>query len=198
MASKPGIYLRGGAKDDFNDPGHEIGDRELVIATDTMELGTSNGFFIPGGKVRNVYFAQTPAERQEITSSEPVVIDGLSLNITPEFQNSSFIVTATVLGTFTYTSSLLVYLNGANIASHDSNNVYQGSLVTTYHGNNTTNNMYSYNLQAMISPQTTQPITIDIRALSHWGTSTYTTYINDRAGNDMRCVSSMVVYEVLS
>ena len=47
MPTKPGIYLRGGDKESFKIPGKEIGDREIVIATDTGEIGTTNGWFNP-------------------------------------------------------------------------------------------------------------------------------------------------------
>ena len=47
MPTKPGIYLRGGEKASFDEPGKEIGERELVFATDTGEIGTKNGWFDP-------------------------------------------------------------------------------------------------------------------------------------------------------
>jgi len=47
MATKPGIYLRGGEKETFLEPGNEIGEREIVYATDTGELGTYKGWFDP-------------------------------------------------------------------------------------------------------------------------------------------------------
>ena len=49
MPSKPGIYLRGGTKESFSDAGNEIEAREMVIATDTGEIGTEKGWFDPFG-----------------------------------------------------------------------------------------------------------------------------------------------------
>ena len=47
MPDKPGIYLRGGTKVSFEDIDNEIGDREIVVATDTGEIGTKAGWFNP-------------------------------------------------------------------------------------------------------------------------------------------------------
>ncbi len=47
MPTKPGIYLRGGNKSTFEEPGKEIGERELVYAIDTKEIGTIDGWFDP-------------------------------------------------------------------------------------------------------------------------------------------------------
>ena len=47
MPTKPGIYLRGGTRSSFDDLGNEIEDREIVIATDTGEIGTTSGWFNP-------------------------------------------------------------------------------------------------------------------------------------------------------
>ncbi len=56
----PGIYLRGGAKAYFVDD-NAIKERELVIATDTGELGTTNGWIDPfniptNGRIGEIYF----------------------------------------------------------------------------------------------------------------------------------------------
>jgi hypothetical protein len=47
MPNKPGIYLRGGTRASFDEDGNEIGDREIVYATDTGEIGTYKGWFNP-------------------------------------------------------------------------------------------------------------------------------------------------------
>ncbi len=61
MPDKPGIYLRGGIKSSFDEIGNEIGERELVVATDTNELGTQEGWFNPftptnKGKIGEIYY----------------------------------------------------------------------------------------------------------------------------------------------
>lgn len=60
MPSKPGIYLRGGTRASFEDVNNEIGDREIVIATDTGEIGTKAGWFDPfatgHGAIGEIYY----------------------------------------------------------------------------------------------------------------------------------------------
>lgn len=58
MPTKPGIYLRGGDKASFSIPGNEIEEREIVIATDTGEIGTVDGWFKVGKTgIGEIYYA---------------------------------------------------------------------------------------------------------------------------------------------
>jgi len=199
MPDKPGIFLRGGSKDSFIEPGNEIGDRELVIATDTGELGTQSGWINPlklGGKVKNIYYAQTPAERQDIYSDTPQIINGLSLTITPETERSTFIVAASITGTFTYVAALLIYKDGVSIYNHTGNNCQNGAIRTRYDGSNDYNRIAGETINGIIETNSTDTFTVDIRATSSWGTGVYHFYVNDRNSNDMRSISTMVVYEV--
>jgi len=198
MADKPGIYLRGGSRSSFDDPDNEVGDREIVLATDTGELGLSSQFFVPGGRVRNIYFAQTPAERQEIYATDPIAINGLSVSVTPEFIDSSFVVIANIVGTFNYASGVGFYVDNIPLVQNEDNDIHESVSMSIYTGENNTSVLRSYSAQAIVSPQTTQSITIDVRAISKWQGTTYTTYINDTANNNARSISSMVVYEVKS
>ncbi len=200
MPDKPGIYLRGGIKTSFDDEGSEIGERELVVATDTGEIGTQAGWIDPskfsGGKVKNIYYAETSPERQDIYSQTPTVITGLSLTITPETDRSSFIIVASVNSTFTHVSSLLCYLNGTSIRNHTNNSNQAGAITTIYDGTNITSSMFSNTLQTKIDTSSHDEIIIDIRGTSSWSTGIYHMYINDRDSNDMRSISSMVIYEI--
>ena len=60
--TKPGIYLRGGIKSSFDEPENVIGYREIVVATDTGEIGTTAGWFdisIPlsnSGKIGEIFY----------------------------------------------------------------------------------------------------------------------------------------------
>jgi len=198
--TKPGLYPRGGPnKAHFDDPANAIEPREIVIAEDTGEIGTQHGWLNPagavGGKVKNIYFAETPAVRQTISSQTPTVIDGLSITITPETETSTFIVVASIHGTMTHVTSLLCYVNGTSLYSHSNGN-QAGSIGTYYDGTNVTTHMKNMPLNAKYNAVGLDPVTIDIRATSSWSTSVYTLYINDRAANDMRSISTMVIYEV--
>ncbi len=199
MPDKPGIYLRGGTRASFDDEANAIGDREVVMATDTGEIGTKAGWINPAklaGKVKNIYYAETPAERQDIYSQTPQIINGLSLTITPETENSSFIVVASISSTYTHVASLLIYKDDVSIHSHGNNTNQSGAIMTMYEGTNRTDMISSATIQGKIDTTGTNPITIDIRGTSSWGSSVYHMYINDRASNDMRGVSSMTVYEI--
>lgn len=197
--TKPGIYLRSGSKASFSEAGKEIQDREIVISSDTGEIGTPTGWVNPaklGGKVKNIYYAETPAERQDIYSTDPVIINGLSMTLTPETEKSAFIITAAVSSTFTYVASLLCFVNGTSLHSHGNNNNEQGSISTKYNGSNNTGLISTMPIQARYDATGTDDVTIDIRGTSGWGGSTYHMYINDRGDNDMRSISTMIVYEV--
>ena len=67
MPTKPGVYLRGGTRTSFDDVGNEIEDREIVIATDTGEIGTKAGWFNPfsagKGTIGEIFFAYDKIER---------------------------------------------------------------------------------------------------------------------------------------
>lgn len=196
MADKTGIYLRGGTKASFSDVGNEIGSREIVFATDTKEIGTPGGWISSGGKVKNIYYTETPAERQDIYSNDPTIINGLSMTITPETEESTFIIVANVSSTFTYVASLLCFVNGVSLHSHENNSSAHGSIATVYRGNNDTNQMISVPLHARYDASGIEDITVDIRAVSNWEGNAKHMYINDRASNDMRTVSTMIIYEV--
>lgn len=67
MPTKPGIYLRGGTKASFSNSGNEIEEREIVIATDTNEIGTIAGWFNPfapgAGAIGEIYYAYDSTTR---------------------------------------------------------------------------------------------------------------------------------------
>ncbi len=195
----PGIFLRGGNKADF-DGENDIKEREVVMAIDTGEIGTTNGWFDPFTpivqKVKNIYYAETPAERQDIYSQTPQIITGLSLELTPTTETSSFIVTASISSTFTHVASLLCYINGVPTHSHGNNNNQSGSIMTMYEGTDEPGHISSATINAKIDTDSLDPITIDIRGTSSWSTSIYHMYINDRSSNDMRGISSMIIYEI--
>ncbi len=197
--SKPGIYPRGGSRASFDEPGNEIEPREMVIATDTGEIGTEAGWFNPakvGGKVKNIYYVETPPEKQDIYNNTPQVINGLSINLIPETENSTFIIVASISATFTHVASLLCYVNSESLYGHGNNSNQQGAIMTMYEGTNDVNHISSATLQTKYDAVGKDEIVIDIRATSSWAGSLYHLYINDRNSNDMRGISSMVIYEI--
>ena len=69
--TKPGIYLRGGLKESFDEPGKEIGDREIVMATDTGEIGTQAGWMNPAalsGTIGKIHYEYDSTDRSFGTS----------------------------------------------------------------------------------------------------------------------------------
>jgi len=57
-------------------------------------------------------------------------------------------------------------------------------------------NMMNKMLMYMDMPNTTNPCTYSVGASSSWAGATYNLYINDRASNDMRSISSLIALEV--
>ena len=51
-------------------------------------------------------------------------------------------------------------------------------------------------LMYMDMPNSTNPQTYSVGASSSWDGSLYNLYINDRASNDMRSISSLIAMEV--
>lgn len=143
----------------------------------------------------SVYFAITPAERQTIASVNPVLVNGLEITITPKSANSKFLIMAVVNGTMTHVTSSLIYRNGSPVLTHTGNTNEPGAQATTHFGNNIGTNMLQHTINYMDAPQTTEPVTYDVRCTAGWSSTAYTLYINDRNTSDMRTPSTLTIIE---
>lgn len=162
----------------------------LPNTTIPADIGAAAANAIP-----SVYFAITPAIRQTITSITPVKVDGLTITVTPKSVNSKFLITAIVNGSMTYVSNSLIFRNGAPILTHTGNNNEPGSQATTFIGSNAADYMLQHIMNYMDAPQTTEPVTYDVRCTAGWAGTAYTLYINDRSTSDMRTPSTLTIIE---
>lgn len=148
------------------------------------------------GKLINSYFVITPATRQTISGTTPVLITGLSITLTPFSVNSKFLIMAIINGNHPHVASSYIYKNGLSILSHTGNSAKSGAQCTTYSGITATSYMYSNQINYMDEPATVAEITYDIRHMSGWaGTASYQNYVNDRDTNDMRTPSTLTILE---
>ena len=194
---KPGLYPRRGLKSSFTGA-DAIEPGEIVMATDTNELGTLDGWYSPRatGGVLSVNFFETPAASQKISSSVPIEINGLTATLTPTAPATTFIIQATILTSATHVTSFFLYVNGEKQKIHANTNE-AGANVTHYGAENTsTSYITTVSFSAKHIAVDSNPIIFSIRGLSAWGTSTYDLYINDRGSGDMRGVSTMIITEV--
>jgi len=193
----PGLYPRRGPKASFSDA-NSVQPGELVLSTDTDEIGTEHGWQggkNAGGKLLSAYFLETPAQRQTIESSTPVSVIGLSITVTPEYEDSMFIIQANVLSTFRHVASMFIYINGEKQMTHANSNE-DGANNTIYYGSNSNSYLYPVVIQGRHFATSKDPVTIEIRMLSAWANTVYPLYVNDRSENDMRGVSTMIVQEI--
>ena len=167
---------------------------------------TSGGVKFPDGSVQtkasqvlNTYFVTTGTTMQTINSTTPVAVTGLSVTLTPASTSSRFIITAIVNGSMTYVASSLVYRNGSSILNHANNSNAAGAMATTFATDSPSTApslMRQHHINYVDSPNTTASITYDIRHVSAWGGTAYTTYVNDRSGGDMRTPSTLMITEL--
>ena len=150
---------------------------------------------------QNVIQVQTavagPA-RQTISSQSPTLVSGLSLSFTPRFSNSLIFIRAVVNGSFTYVCSLGIFRNGAATVSTSgfTNNNEPNMQDTFYFGTSTTDHIYTKQVLHYETAGSTTARTYAVYCTSGWAGVTYTTYINNRASNDMASFSHMIVMEV--
>jgi hypothetical protein len=156
---------------------------------------------LPAGSVIQVQTAVSGPARQTITSaagSAPQAVTGLSVTITPRFADSKILIQAMVAGSATHVHSLAIFKDGAATVSTSgqNNNNYPNMQVTTYLGTSSTDWMQVWPVTHVETAGTTTARTYQVYALSRWGNTAYTTYINNRASNDMASFSHIMVYEI--
>ncbi|MCK5584237.1 MAG: hypothetical protein KAI33_10610, partial [Elusimicrobiales bacterium] len=203
-------YLSGDGGDEgiFVDASGNVGigttgpGQKLTVAG-TIE-STSGGIKFPdattqvtSGKVINTYFVMTAATRQTIASTTPQIITGLSVTLTPVSTNSKFMILAVVNGNLNYVSSVLIYQGGTKLLSHTGNTNEAGAQATRYTSDGNNGGYISQMIINYVdSPATTSSITYDVRMTSGWSGTSYTSYANDRADNDMRTPSTLMIMEI--
>ena len=155
------------------------------------------------GSIVQVQYASTPlnsTSRQEIVGGElsdaANDIDYLDMNFKPKFANSSILLTAMINTNATHVASFGFKEDGTVIRTQAENLNSTGSIATVYEASSSTEYMVNVCIQVLIPANGTHTRRYNTAANSYWGDSSYTLYINDRASDDMRCISNMIVYEI--
>jgi len=172
--------------------------------TVTIENGAS--WFLLGGEdndvgegqVMQVRYAQTPAVRYLIRAQNLTAIPNLEVTIQPSHTSSKILLIAMVNSNAIHVNTMGFLRNNSILTDGlpSNTNVSSGSISTTYTGDSTEDHMMNKVLMYMDHPNTTNPLTYTVGASSSWGGTLYNLYINDRAGQDMRSISSLIAVEV--
>ena len=172
----------------------------------TVTIENAASWFIMGGEdndlgegqVVQTRYAQTPPTRYLIRSANLVAIPSLEVTIQPSHTSSKILLLAMV-------NSNAIHVNTCGFLRNNSiltdglagnTNVSSGSISTTYAGESTESHMMNKFMMYMDHPNTTNPQTYSVGAASSWSGSTYNLYINDRDGQDMRSISSLIAVEI--
>jgi len=136
--------------------------------------------------------------RQTIQSSVPVLVTGLSIDITPQYSDSIILVKANIVGNHNHVTSFAVYRDGAPTLSTSgyTNNNYPNMQATSYKGFNNTNYIEDFPIMHYEDVGSTATRTYSIYGVATWSTVNYVLYINNRASNNMASFSYMEVFEV--
>jgi hypothetical protein len=181
---------------------HRTGTGNIVVPTNNTISGTDVGSVKAPGTLIQVQYATSGFVNQTINSATPVVLSGMSVNITPKFANSKIIVQAMVTASWSYVSSIHVFRNGVDlIANHGGNNQSGGAtaLWTHYIGaseSQRSNQVFPFPVIYQDTPGVTTPLTYDLRANSGWSGGAEAFYFNNRNTLDMLGSSTMMVMEI--
>ena len=147
--------------------------------------------------VQYLYAISGPA-RQTISSITPVAISGLSLTITPKYNNSLIVIEGVLLSSNSYVSSYGVFKDGvATVSTTGQTNSHEPNMqLTNYIGSTTTDELWSVSIRHHEISSTLLARTYDIRATSGWAGVANALYINNRLSNDMAGFSYMIVKEI--
>jgi hypothetical protein len=165
-----------------------------IARFDTWQTTLGN----PVNSVIQIANARSGPARQTIASTSPVLVDGLTINFTPRSASSLIIITASVNGSSTHVNSLSVFRDGAKVVSTtgQTNNNEPDMHITNHYGQTTTDWLFTWPLVHYESAGSTESRNYSIYCTSGWSGVTYTTYINNRASNDMAGFSYMNIMEI--
>ena len=138
---------------------------------------------------------------QSINSSTKQAVTGLSVTITPKYNNSKMLISGYLHSSFTFVSGLAIYKNGSSLITGNTQTNQTGgseSLWTAYNQTqgDVTGSCFPYPFMYEDTVSNTNATTYQIYANAGWGGSTNTLYINDRSNDDMRSQSWITVQEI--
>jgi hypothetical protein len=160
---------------------------------------TASGAIVDShAKVVQYLYAISGPARQTISSLTPVIISGLSLTITPKYNNSLIVIEGVILSSNTHVSSYGVFKDGVTTVSTtgQTNTNEPNMQVTNYIGSATNDELWTIPIRHHEISSTLTARTYDIRATAGYAGTTYNLHINNRNSSDMSGFSYMIVKEI--
>lgn len=162
-------------------------------------MGNFTDFFSAGST--SVLVQAVRAELQSrVTVSGQTPVQILTCNITPQYSDSIIEITGVLQHTGNHVNSWGVYKDGSPIYTMTGNNNDTTLQHTNYGAPTTTTTTYGYQ---MLSPYaaydtagSTNEITYSLRYTTSWSSSSYTSYVGNRSGNDMIGKTFMFIKEI--
>lgn len=176
----------------------------IAAGNNIVSLQSGHKLYTPGSVVQ-VVTATSGFINQTINSATPVLLSGLSVAITPKFNNSIILIQGMVTASWSYVSSIHIYKNGSDmIPSHaaagtNSQSGGNTALWTHYQSSQEAaraNQVFPFPVLYQDIPGVTTSITYDFRANSGWSGGTEAFYFNNRTGTDMLGSSFITVMEI--
>jgi len=143
-------------------------------------------------------FARSGPARQTISGTVPQTISGLSIDFTPKFADSLILLEAIYTHTFVYVNTHGFYQDGSTIVSTSgfTNSSSANQQQTVYFNGTSTDRIYPVHIMDTVAAGSTVQRTYDVRCLSRWIGTSYTSYVNNRNNNDMASFGHFTVTEI--
>lgn len=160
----------------------------------------NNGFILGSGQgnVLQVKRAYAGPARQTIASITPVLITGLSLDITPVSALSTMIITANVTASNGFVISFGIFKDGvATVSTAGQTNTNEPNMQSTSYIRNNNGFITSTMVMHYEASANTTARTYAVYGTSGWNNTVYTFYVNDISTSNMACFSTIDVMEIL-
>lgn len=157
--------------------------------------GQSVGQIYAPGMVIQTAVATSSRNRQSVYGDNLVAIPELSISFACVLSTSWLLLRACIQTTGQHVSTYGFLANGGVIYTNTNTNS-NGSVSTTYMGDDDANYMRNNMIMGRYAPGTTSAITYSAAASASWSGGLRTLYLNDRANNDMRGTSSFTIMEI--
>ena len=154
------------------------------------------------GAVLQVQAARSGPARQDIASTSPTLITGLSINFTPKKVGSLLIFDAQISSSNTHVCSFGIFKNAtATVSTSGQTNDNEANMqVTSYYAKPTndarTDVIHQTNLMHYETVDNLTTRTYGVYGTSGWAGTTYTLCINNRSNNDMASFSYFTIMEI--
>ena len=163
---------------------------------------TGNSLVSYPGAVLQVQAARSGPARQDIASTSPTLITGLSISFTPKKVGSLLIFNAQISSSNTHVCSFGIFKDGVGTVSTSgqTNDNEANMQVTSYYAKSSndarTDVIHQTSLMHYETVDSLATRTYGVYGTAGWGGTTYTLCINNRSNNDMASFSYFTIMEI--